>query len=234
MIGSGLVEAEHRCNQYYGTMITNCGEKQNVWNYRHQCIQEILENQPDRYKTTIRSKIIWKYMPILDSESGCLYILLRQQRFDELLRTPEKNQMHYAKSGAICNTQFDQYDKVDEQLEFFKREPVPDNVKEFRKQDFDTLQNCFGQDIKTYVIITFKVHPVFGIVAMQANIVDSKFQLVSKESWTEYIAVGDEPANIPLTGNYEDMENGIILGAKNRIDSKPKAKLKVNPKESKQ
>ena len=225
LIGNGLVEAEQKCNEYYSSMESRCGNKQNVWNYRYQCIREELKKADGRYKAPILSKVIWEYMPIFDTVSQCLYILLKQERFNELQKAPQKNQTHYAKSPSLSNSQFDKYDKVNEQLRFFELSPIPDSVIKFRKQDLQSLQELLGADVKMYAIITFTVRSIYGITSMHANIVDSKFQLVATEPWTEYIPVSSQPADIPFTEDYQDMHEGIILGAKNRIDSKPKLKI---------
>lgn len=230
-VGKGLVEAEHKCNEYYRSMDTSCGKKLNVWNYRHQCIRESLKDLSERYKTMFLSRVIWEYMPIYDKIINCLYILLKQERFDELQKKPEKNLTHYCKSYSIVNTQFDKYDKLYEQCSLFKPEPISDNIIEFRKNSLEKLQDLFGGKVATYSIITFTIHPILDLLtSMTANIVDSQFRLVREDSWTEYIPASDEPLDIPVQSPYQEMPNGIII-PNNRIDSEPK--LKVVPKESK-
>lgn len=222
IIAESLVEAEKTTNEHFGNFPSKCGKEQYIWNPRYKLILSRLESTS--CFATFMKKNRWDYLPIFDPEFSVLYIILNQNRFDVLIKRPEKDKKHYAKSPAIANRDLDQYDTICEQTCIWNTNENDEEVMNFRIEDLKRLEACLHVIVQRYVIITFKPHHTFGISSLSANLVDSDFNLKKVELWNEFIPI-IQPNELVAVNLYSDIQNVLTIETPQRIDSKPEVKI---------
>lgn len=172
----------------------------------------------------------WEMAVLYCKKNGCIYTLMREKRFEELVRTQasRNDSPHYLDLIAgIINSDLKGQDF--EQLSWLPK--VSLDQEELRRQLLILLRSLTDNldEIKRHVLVLFTANYETGLTAVRAVTVDPNLTIVSQANWSNYIDLNDlavvETVDEDIS-SYDVPDMGIKLTKKAEMRKKSVAELR--------
>ncbi|MBU3105759.1 DUF5986 family protein [Clostridium gasigenes] len=160
--------------------ITNMGSTGTKWDMINSECKDALPKL--KFDVVICKRGIWQLVLMYDKETKSLYTLMKDKRFEDLLKVVSKDKVHYLE--ALTTVNIDLSEEAQEQITLFedftkgKTEKIERTVRQLFK-------NIDGQ-IERHVLITF-TDKNFELYSISASIITPSLQVLLKEDWAQYI-----------------------------------------------
>ncbi|MDG6893032.1 DUF5986 family protein [Clostridium perfringens] len=160
--------------------VTNIGSMGTKWDMINSEFKEALDKSI--FDTVICKRGIWEFLLIYDKLNNTLYTLMKDKRFEDLVKTVKSDKVHYLEALttvniSLCNEEREQMTFL-ENLTKEKEEKIEKTVEELFK-DIDG-------NIDRHILIRF-TDKDFELYSISASIVTPALDVLMKEDWAEYI-----------------------------------------------
>ena len=159
----------------------------------------------------------WTLLPLFDSIEGNLYLIMKENRFDNILKTHNKRKsLHYIEDAIrTFNKGIESYT----QTSLFEEEEEAESLSKVLEGILADL-SLDRQLIRRFAVILFD--ELNGeLTAVRCCLVDSNYDIVMQEDWSQYI----EHNNSVITEKVTSDEN--LPSMLNELDLTDKAKRKI-------
>ena len=159
----------------------------------------------------------WTLLPLFDSIEGNLYLIMKENRFDSILKTHNKRKsLHYIEDAIrTFNKGIESY----KQTSLFEDKEETDALSKVLEGILLDL-SLDRQLVKKFAVILFD--ELNGeLTAVRCCLVDSNYNIVKKEDWSQYI----EHNNSVITERVSSDEE--LPSMLNELDLTDKAKRKI-------
>lgn len=159
----------------------------------------------------------WTLLPLFDSIEGNLYLIMKENRFDNVLKTHNKRKsLHYIEDAIrTFNKGIESYT----QASLFEEKEEAESLSKVLEGILADL-SLDRQLIRRFAVILFD--ELNGeLTAVRCCLVDSNFDIVMQEDWSQYI----EHNNSVITEKVTSDEN--LPSMLNELDLTDKAKRKI-------
>ncbi len=163
----------------------------------------------------------WKILPLFDTVEGNLYLLMKEYRFNNILKTRKKRTKdHYMEE--LVKT-FNMGIEDFQQISFVENDTLPVEVSKVISSILSDIS--LEKDlIKRFAVILFD-DLNDELVSMRCCILDSNFNIVHQENWSQYIKHNDSI----ITEKVEPEES--LPSMLSNLDLTEKAKRKIGQSE---
>lgn len=160
----------------------------------------------------------WTLLPLFDSIEGNLYLIMKENRFDNILKTHNKRKsLHYIEDAIrTFNKGIGSYT----QTSLFEEKEEAESLSKVLEGILADL-SLDRQLIRRFAVILFD--ELNGeLTAVRCCLVDSNYDIVMQEDWSQYI----EHNNSVITEKVTSDEN--LPSMLNELDLTDKAKRKIS------
>lgn len=163
----------------------------------------------------------WKILPLFDTVEGNLYLLMKEYRFNNILKTRKKRTKdHYMEE--LVKT-FNMGIEDFQQISFVENDTLPAEVSKVISSILSDIS--LEKDlIKRFAVILFD-DLNDELVSMRCCILDSNFNIVYQKNWSQYIKHNDSI----ITEKVEPEES--LPSMLSNLDLTEKAKRKIGQSE---
>lgn len=160
--------------------VTKIGSMGTKWDMINSEFKEALDKS--RFDTIICKRGVWAFILIYDKTNNTLYTLMKDKRFEELVKTVKKDKVHYLEALTtvninLCNETLEQMTL----LENFTKEK-----EEKIEKTVDELFKNINGNIERHILIRF-TDKEFELYSISASIITPSLDVLIKEDWAEYI-----------------------------------------------
>ncbi|MFI3174579.1 MAG: DUF5986 family protein [Bacillota bacterium] len=147
----------------------------------------------------------WQMILLYEKESKCLFSIMREQRFKEIVaERPKRRKMSYL--DMLTHTFNSDLQSQSTQLSLFSDAPLKKFEDEhLLKIQVEKLTKEIQEDsavIQRYVLVLFDAKD-YQLKSVRATMVDSNLNVVSEKKWTEYIDVQESVIMERLDGEED-------------------------------
>lgn len=163
----------------------------------------------------------WYFVPLLNKETGTLFSVMREDRFNALQKKQEKRRKaHYVDALVRSfNIDLDQ----NKQMSLFKEEQFPeDEVKAIVEGILKEFQ-MNNAVVSRYATILFEEYNS-ELISVRCCVLDSSLQVVEEEDWSEFIHYNESII-------VDTVENTLEEREMPKIKLKAKAKKRIGQKD---
>lgn len=217
-------------------LVTENGSPTRKWDYLNTHLCEKFDQKTILARPTKRGA--WAMVPIVDKDAGFIYTIMREERFIQLKKKrPKRRNAHYV--DALAQT-FN-IDLHGRQGDLFEGNPVQcfdnTNVHSIVQGIFRDLRTpC--EVVRRHALILFSSSNHI-LTALHCYIIDSKWEIVQKADWRNYIAshesnVVEEIHDPDSTNNLPALGLQFTQKAKDRLGQKRATRIKKARKKKKE
>lgn len=203
-----------------------------IWDFIYS--QALLQVDDNQCSSFIARRGPWEMVLLYEKESGYIFSLMREKRFDEIQEeTVIRNKMHYL--DVLAKSFNGELEYEYEQISLFPK--AFDDEELLEEQLRNLLKNLKedNKEIKNHVLILFETNG-YDLVSVRAVMIDSNLNIVKEQSLNEYIKFeesliidqvdkSDKISNIPDQG----LElTGKALQRIKQLHSKKEDEIKQN------
>lgn len=159
----------------------------------------------------------WTLLPLFDSIEGNLYLIMKENRFDSILKTHNKRKsLHYIEDAIrTFNKGIESYT----QTSLFEDKEETDTLSKVLEGILVDL-SLDRQLVRKFVVILFD--ELNGeLTAVRCCLVDSNYNIVKQEDWSQYIEHNNSVITEKITSDEE------LPSMLNELDLTDKAKRKI-------
>ena len=168
---------------------------------------------------------VWELILIYDKETKNLFTLMKEQRFETLLKSISVNKVHYLEALTMCN--INDTEEYIEQTTFFNE--LTEDKKEKIEKTLEVMLKKIDGEIEKYVLIRFNDRE-FELASITASIITPYLTIIMQENWSEYIQPKYDIV-INNTNELEAEDEDISLTLKSDTSGKfEDVKVKINKK----
>ena len=163
----------------------------------------------------------WYFVPLFNKETGTLFSVMREDRFNELQRKQEKRRKaHYV--DALVNSFNIDLDQ-NKQLNLFEEEQFDENevktIVEGILRDFQIESSV----VHRYATILFEEYNS-DLISIRCCVLDSSLQIVDEEDWNEFIHYNESVV-------VDIVENVLEVREMPKIKLKDKARKRIGQRD---
>lgn len=159
----------------------------------------------------------WTLFPLFDSIEGNLYFIMKENRFDNILKTQNKRKsLHYIEDAIrTFNKGIESY----KQESLFEEKEETDSLSKVLEGILADL-SLDRQLVRRFAVILFD--ELNGeLTAVRCCLVDSNYDIVKQEDWSQYIEHNNSVITEKVTSDEE------LPSMLNELDLTDKAKRKI-------
>lgn len=159
----------------------------------------------------------WTLLPLFDSIEGNLYLIMKENRFDSILKTHNKRKrLHYIEDAI---TTFNKGIESYTQTSLFEDKEETDTLSKVLEGILVDL-SLDRQLVRKFAVILFD--ELNGeLTAVRCCLVDSNYNIVKQEDWSQYIEHNNSVITEKVTSDEE------LPSMLNELDLTDKAKRKI-------
>lgn len=167
---------------------------------------------------------VWQLILIYDKDTKHLYTLMKEQRFDELLKSVKENKVHYLEALTMCNA--DLVEEYREQTTLF--EGFNDIKKEKIDKTLEIMLSKINGEIERHVLVRF-TDKEFALSSITASVITPRLSIVTQENWAQYIQPKYDIAISALNEfEVDEEEINLTLKVAENNDTYGDVEVKVN------
>lgn len=160
--------------------ITNLGSIGTKWDkINTECSYALPKN---KFDVVACKRGVWELILIYDKETNNLFTLMKEQRFETLLKSINVNKVHYLEALTMCN--INDTEEYIEQTTFFNE--LTDNKKEKIEKTLEVMLKKIDGKIKKNILVRFNDRE-FELSSITASIMTPYLTIITQENWAEYI-----------------------------------------------
>lgn len=171
-----------------------------TWDTRFKRIKDVgLKNE---LVVLTRKRGIWKFICILNLETGILYIFSKEDNFEKVAKKLGRKSIHYF--HALVSLNSDPLNLDNQQLEFF-----PKFTDEYESKRLTEVQKLLGDEypLVNKVVFVIAEEQNKNIVGVQAKLYNRYFELIDIEDWSSYISNVNYNELLVSGEEFVDMNN---------------------------
>lgn len=203
--------------------ITNLGSIGTKWDkINTECSYALPKN---KFDVVACKRGVWELILIYDKETKNLFTLMKEQRFETLLKSISVNKVHYLEALTMCN--INDTEEYIEQTTFFNE--LTEDKKEKIEKTLEVMLKKIDGEIEKHVLIRFNDRE-FELSSITASIITPYLTIIMQENWSEYIQPKYDIV-INNTNELEAEDEDISLTLKSDTSGKfEDVKVKINKK----
>lgn len=203
-----------------------------IWDFINRNIGMNLSTE--KFITASTKRGGWEMKPIFEKETGILYTLMREERFEDLQEEVKKRtSAHYIQALAEI---------LNKEIEVQNEQLTLCSIKyDFSEEKLNTVVHKIFSDLRipdeivnNHAIILFRSSG-YELTSLRCCVVKSDLSIAQQENWNEYIVLNESVVverSVPDAPNENNPSNGLKFKkkAKEKLGQKDLSKIKSNKK----